>query len=966
MRFHQVEPLNHKYLWANPATGVVHLLVPMMAGKDIALDNTCQTFAEHNTFFSSAVASLNHYKTKVLADLEFITNEVIINQKRSTIRQIDTYMANFSSIIDASGLTKQSVSNRCNLQAAHLQVPHSGSAYFTPTFSIAHDNRFLNDMYDAFSNIRLAQTGSNKERFLARVAEEFAQRVLPINSAALIAEIVATMNTTHRTMFGDEFNVNFTISDDDIINLGYDNPNEDTIDSQAEIKSIMNNISSRIREELDFPAESVFKTTHINTLQFATQFLLAEINLFCSAHNITKKNFGTILHNNEEISTGLAAIIREAIQKDMDVESVICGYADLCLINYKDNDTDEDTNQALTDIQIRTIIQRFNAHYRTTKDTGHKNELLILETEAVGNTSFIAHMNSICLDATSLMPSTADDAETLVRARAEVANLPSVLPIQSEERDHIIEVDINDFKASIIDAIYNNNTVRLQMLLAVTDTNHRVFEELGRDFFSQFDSDPQTQELFNAVLTEISDTGLKSRFNRIVCNKIDVVFNKYNPLDNTLNNSYRVLQQAYAIKNNLTLEQVSDYHATSIIPALIGYLGIKNFKTVEQGYNKIVVQLRDSDVQKIDELIARFDSAILIKNTMVDSLYQEVGDKFGKTSTQYLELMKLNTNVAYPENAEHKMFRALELLSLNSGVETIVANANGWGEKGFIIKSSSTQLKAKVTEIYNKQRCQIKIDSNAVKRIYKKIKDDKDIRTLNSIANTDTPTKLEVALLMLNFGNDFTVTNVGANEYLINFTTVVYGPSKVAKVRELADLPNLNENGDIPFNFNNSSNRGSYDVPNKIAMHSKKALPDNPHTDKEKLEVILARLTNNIKGFANMRQSWFNKNIDPKVSKLETIATWLSDRDNVLTDAKRDVILGLIEDVCAIKRNRYGLFNPHSLTEFKTLAKNMGFDLTKRDRTHRNPKELEVLHTSVSAIDDFIDKHNNMNLAMTA
>jgi hypothetical protein len=58
------EPSNFRYIYINPVTNHVHLLVPFIAGHDISTDNTCQSDLELNAFFAGgAFNELKSYKS---------------------------------------------------------------------------------------------------------------------------------------------------------------------------------------------------------------------------------------------------------------------------------------------------------------------------------------------------------------------------------------------------------------------------------------------------------------------------------------------------------------------------------------------------------------------------------------------------------------------------------------------------------------------------------------------------------------------------------------------------------------------------------------------------------------------------------------------------------------------------------------------------------------------------------------
>lgn len=69
----------------------------------------------------------------------------------------------------------------------------------------------------------------------------------------------------------------------------------------------------------------------------------------------------------------------------------------------------------------------------------------------------------------------------------------------------------------------------------------------------------------------------------------------------------------------------------------------------------------------------------------------------------------------------------------------------------------------------------------------------------------------------------------------------------------------------------------------------------------------------------NGRQSWFTVNDESKSNKLNAVRMYLLSLDAEITPRDRIIILTLIRDICAVKRNPLGLFKPHSLDKFSIM-----------------------------------------------
>ena len=74
------EPTAPKYLYINPKTNTVHLLMPIMSGTEIGLDNTCKSVYSLQEFFGlagadkerSALGVLTDYKAVLEFDLKYM------------------------------------------------------------------------------------------------------------------------------------------------------------------------------------------------------------------------------------------------------------------------------------------------------------------------------------------------------------------------------------------------------------------------------------------------------------------------------------------------------------------------------------------------------------------------------------------------------------------------------------------------------------------------------------------------------------------------------------------------------------------------------------------------------------------------------------------------------------------------------------------------------------------------------
>ena len=94
------EPTAPRYIYINPKTNRVHLLMPMMSGTEIGLDNTCKSVYSLQEFFgllgankqSAAVGVLTDYKAALEFDLKYMPASAEKTHKAHRLSQIDTYL----------------------------------------------------------------------------------------------------------------------------------------------------------------------------------------------------------------------------------------------------------------------------------------------------------------------------------------------------------------------------------------------------------------------------------------------------------------------------------------------------------------------------------------------------------------------------------------------------------------------------------------------------------------------------------------------------------------------------------------------------------------------------------------------------------------------------------------------------------------------------------------------------------
>lgn len=160
------EPVAPRYIYINPQTNVVHLLMPVMSGTEIGLDNTCKSVYSLLEFFcllganqqSAASMILKNYQEGLAFDIKYHPNSeqkalkeqrlVQINMYLRLLQQVQqeeqitnplklifpTYPAALESLMQASEANLHSVILRPEEQDVQLRT-----TAISPVFSAHHD-----------------------------------------------------------------------------------------------------------------------------------------------------------------------------------------------------------------------------------------------------------------------------------------------------------------------------------------------------------------------------------------------------------------------------------------------------------------------------------------------------------------------------------------------------------------------------------------------------------------------------------------------------------------------------------------------------------------------------------------------------------------------------------------------------------------------------------------------------------
>ena len=456
------EPSAPRYIYINPETNQVHLLVPVVGGQTISTDNTCKTTLASDEFFSAAaLRELNAYKAALEFDLQFLSNDNVelSTSKQQRLAQINAYIAAIPAIQTIGGGYKNAITALkeipSNLYSIQLRPREQDSVsnIVNPMFTINRTNdgtgnplsALYNALHTAFPNAAIAPLNPRQRLETAVMAELVAQPVNVETTQRVLTE------QCHR-LFG--LTVDFT---HDNLGAAVNQASLDTLmgftpDSPATTEDYMNALLGACALNIwDNIATSPFYSGHDNPttqtekLSIMTQFFLAHVNIHCAENTISPANFGAILDDaSSDLSDEVAGIVVSALKTGADVEESLCTFFNEHLAEFG-------FIRALSPADTGAIKQRFISNYATVKDLKEMDEFMILNT-ATDTGNFVTHQGAICTDFSELAVNNPLDNAFFQAMRADFeAPKGRYIPHRNEHITASIDVGIEELLSRTTD-----------------------------------------------------------------------------------------------------------------------------------------------------------------------------------------------------------------------------------------------------------------------------------------------------------------------------------------------------------------------------------------------------------------------------------------------------------------------------------------------------------------------------------
>ena len=490
------EPISPRNVYFNHKTNTVHLLMPIMSGSEIGLDNTCKSVYSLQEFFgllganqqSTAAGTLEDYKAALEFDLKYmsVSEEKVLKEQR--LSQIMTYLSILKQIQQNKLITKPLLqafplypeplemlmqAADANLHSIILRPENQDlmlrTTAIVPAFSANHsymenghvirqDSLLGDTLRQRYQSVSF--TPKSQEALIARIALNRAG--LPVDFVAIKAQLITEIETylgievnfeqTQGNRYAPSVPMNQPYLDEELV-INADNP----ASTEAYVKGLIQYCTPNLFDNVE---GSPFYMVHNNEqLSILTQFFLAELNIASSAQGITEANFGQILETDVQLIKDLAQAVKEALEHSTPVEEALITYVNQHEDRFK-------LKTLIPENSIPTLKERFKSHWEQIKASPHFDEFMLL-SDTPGY--FVTHQNYIATHFANFLqtgffdevknPSTQAFLQAMQQDFDTVDKPNNVVP---HKNDHInaavkeIDIDLSTMDKAALQALYED------------------------------------------------------------------------------------------------------------------------------------------------------------------------------------------------------------------------------------------------------------------------------------------------------------------------------------------------------------------------------------------------------------------------------------------------------------------------------------------------------------------------------
>lgn len=445
----------YEYILTDPDTNTLYLLMPIIGGEAIGIDNTCETLRETRVFLSKEYARhkggeannailtgahevLTQFKKDLTDDLatcgrkgEF---ENKIPGKMSRLNQVVQYLEAINHVKSHSnlnclndwlgeypGVISDLLKTRSNAFAMLLDPkdPDTYTRMREYTFKLERSSylsHFTSILRTAYTDtaIKSLEVKTSRERLLDRVMSTYqtnfkgmndddgAEETFGIIKILLKDEMVRTYPdyAEHIDLNHSRFASKYTTSDQNTLSF----ENADNICSFDDDSTARDYADAILNCAIEDPfwtnenqTESPFNLFYkrADQLSIMTQFFMGLANMHAHAVGLTQCDFGALLDANTNLAKGVAKTVLEALRHDANVEVALLTY-----INKNINQFGYDTEPFRKD-DIIILRRRFAELYNTIEPLDHKDEFLVYFDDVNGD--FINHQSRISINFAKFM-----------------------------------------------------------------------------------------------------------------------------------------------------------------------------------------------------------------------------------------------------------------------------------------------------------------------------------------------------------------------------------------------------------------------------------------------------------------------------------------------------------------------------------------------------------------------------------
>ena len=467
----------------------VHLLVPVVAGDSIGIDNTCQAAKELQTFFyggeKSALSVLIKYAQKLELELSSLDQQsapaFLISQKQDRWDQIQRYIAMLKLLGTDLGINNgrsyptlphavhSLLAKKTNCLTVFL-CPKEHDFFLrtsSPTFSLIRQDRNVfwdtheHDNYTGFGPklrhciqeklddiAEPTSSSSNKENIINAIVSDFQGQTnitlkqLQEYTAGYIQQEYNKTVDLKISQYPSPVTGSYVIDDLYLNEMGMPYSEDEIEESLSNILgfALQSDFFDSINNTKLIELGAANDIDRINKVSIAIQFFLAHINLYCKAKNLSSIDFGSVL---EKKRTEIAECIASSLfSKDVKVEDELFNIID----RYK---KEFGLSESLSLEEKKHIKAEFSLNYSIIKDSPHFDEFMFFREDVPGD--FFNHRNRISIHFIDF-----------------INHSPSI-PSSVRDIAASFQKDLVDLKASNVRKLEHNNEAALQ--------NERVYRD---------------------------------------------------------------------------------------------------------------------------------------------------------------------------------------------------------------------------------------------------------------------------------------------------------------------------------------------------------------------------------------------------------------------------------------------------------------------------------------------------------